>query len=146
MTDQSYTASFLVDKTPQEVFDAVNDVRGWWGEDIEGCNDKVGDEFTYRVGDIHYSKLEVIERVPGEKIAWRVLDNRMNFVSDQTEWVGTTISFEISPNGDQTEVRFTHDGLVRRYECFDVCSDAWGSLMRHSLPSLITTGKGYPYR
>ncbi len=146
MTDQSYTASFLVDQSPREAFEAVNDVRGWWGEDVKGSNAKVGEVFTYRVRDVHYSRLEVVERVPNEKVAWRVLENHMNFVGDQTEWVGTTIVFEIAPKGDRTEVRFTHQGLVPPDECYEVCSDAWRSLMRDSLPALIATGKGHPYR
>lgn len=145
MSAQSYTASFLVDRTPREAFDAINNVRGWWGEDVEGSNDNVGDEFTYRVRDIHYSRLKVTERIPDERVAWLVLENHMNFVTDQTEWVGTTISFEVLPKGDQTEVRFTHVGLVPPYECYEVCSDAWGFLMRDSLPSLINTGLGHPY-
>jgi hypothetical protein len=142
----NFTTSFAVSQTPTEVFDAINNVRGWWGEDVEGSNDKVGDEFRYRVQDIHYSKLRVIERISNEKVVWLVLDNHMNFVEDQTEWVGTTISFEIASKGDQTEVRFAHEGLVPQYECFDVCSNAWGSLMHSSLPSLITTGTGQPYK
>jgi hypothetical protein len=141
-----FTTSFVVSQAPTEVFDAINNVRGWWGEDVEGSNEKVGDEFTYRVQDIHYSKLRVIELNPNEKVVWLVLDNRMNFVEDQAEWVGTTISFEIASKGDQTEVRFAHQGLVPEYECFGVCSNAWGSLMHSSLPSLITTGTGQPYK
>lgn len=144
MTDKSYTTSFVVDNGPKEVFDAINNVPGWWGE-VEGSNDKVGDEFTYRFRDIHVSKLKVIELVPNERVAWLVLDNYMNFVTDQTEWVGTTIRFEISGNRDRTTVRFTHEGLVRPYECYEVCSDAWGSLIHTSLPTLIASGKGQPY-
>lgn len=146
MAEQSYARSFVVDKSPKEAFDAINDVRGWWGEDVQGSNDKVGDEFTYRVGDVHFSRLKVVERVPNEKVAWRVLENHMNFVTDQTEWVGTTITFEISRKGEKTEVQFRHVGLVEPFECFEVCSDAWGSLMRNSLPSLIRTGRGFPYK
>ena len=141
----SFTTSFVVDQSPKEVFDAINNPRGWWGKDIEGSNDSVDDEFTYRVKDIHYSKIKVIELIPNEKVVWLVLDNRMNFVDDQSEWVGTKISFEIAAKGDQTQVRFAHLGLVPEYECFDVCSNAWGSLMHRSLPSLITTGTGQPY-
>jgi uncharacterized protein YndB with AHSA1/START domain len=141
-----YTASFTVDRSPEEVFDAINDVRGWWGEDVEGSNDHVGDEFTYRVQDIHYSKLRVIELVPNQKVVWLVLENHMNFVEDQSEWVGTKIDFEIVRTGDQTQVRFTHVGLIPQHECFEICSDAWGSLLSHSLPSRITTGTGHPYK
>jgi Activator of Hsp90 ATPase homolog 1-like protein len=141
-----FTTSFVVDQTSEKVFDAINNVRGWWGEDVEGSNDKVGDEFTYRVQDIHNSKLRVIELIPNEKVVWLVLDNHMNFVEDQTEWVGTTINFEIGRKGDQTEVRFAHLGLIPQHECFSVCSNAWGSLMHGSLPRLITTGTGQPYK
>ena len=55
-----------------------------------------------------------------------------------------TSSFEIARKGDKTEVRFTHFGLVPAYECFNVCSDAWGKYIRGSLRDLITTGKGQP--
>ena len=70
----------------------------------------------------------------------------MNYVADQTEWVGTTISFEVAEKGDQTEVRFAHLGLLPQFECFSVCSNAWSSLMGSSLPSLIATGTGHPYK
>ena len=141
-----FTASFVVDQAPKEVFDAINNVRGWWGEDVQGHSAKVGDEFTYRLRDIHYSTLRVVESIPDEKVTWLVLDNHFNFVQDQSEWVGTTISFEIARKGDQTEVRFAHRGLVPEHECYDVCSNAWGSLLHSSLPKLITTGTGQPYR
>lgn len=140
-----FTIAFAMDNSPQEVFDAINDVRGWWGEDVDGDNSKVGDEFTYRVRDIHYSKLRVIELVPNEKVVWLVVDNHMSFVEDQTEWVGSTIAFELRPTGTRTEVRFTHRGLEPDDECFDICSKAWTSLLHASLPSLITTGVGHPY-
>lgn len=141
-----FSTTFLVDKTPEEVFWAINNVRGWWGEDVQGSNDKIGDEFTYRVQDIHYSRLRVIDLVSNERVVWLVVDNRMKFVEDQTEWVGTKISFEIVPKDGHTEVRFAHIGLEAGYECFDVCSTAWSSLMHSSLPSLITTGAGHPYK
>jgi hypothetical protein len=144
MTD--YTISFTVDQSPGDVFDAINNIRGWWGEDVQGSNSSVGDEFTYRVQDVHYCRLKVTELVPAEKVTWLVLENYMTFVEDQTEWVGTTISFEIRQSSHGTEVRFSHLGLKSQFECFDVCSNAWGSLMGISLPSLIRTGTGKPYR
>jgi hypothetical protein len=52
--------------------------------------------------------------------------------------------FEISKRGNKTEIRFTHQGLVPAYECFDVCSNAWGSYVNGSLRNLIATGKGKP--
>ena len=142
---EGYTTSFLVDRSAREVFEAVNNVRGWWGPNVEGGNDEVGEEFTYRVPGVHTCRLRVVERVPDEKVVWLVLENHLSFVEDQSGWTGTSISFEIHGGADGTEVRFAHLGLLPEHECYEVCSDAWGSLMHHSLPSLINTGVGHGY-
>ena len=63
---------------------------------------------------------------------------------DKSEWKGTDVVFEIAKKGDKTEVHFTHVGLVPAYECYGVCSDAWGSYITGSLRDLIATGKGQP--
>ncbi|MDA4115065.1 MAG: SRPBCC domain-containing protein [Thaumarchaeota archaeon] len=144
MKSQNYTTAFTVDQTPKEAFDAINNVRGWWSGNIEGSTDKLGDEWTYRYEDIHYSKQRITELVPGKKVAWLVLDSALNFVEDKDEWNGTKITFEISKKGDKTEVRFTHAGLVPAYECYGACSNAWGSYINGSLRKLITKGKGQP--
>jgi hypothetical protein len=144
MKDQNLTISFTVDQTPDVAFAAINNVRGWWTgkPGIEGSTDTLGDEFTYRYDPHHYSKQKITEFTPGKKVVWLVLDGRLDFVQDKSEWTGTTIVFEIARRGDKTEVRFTHVGLVPKTECFNACSDAWGSYIRGSLRNLITTGPG----
>jgi|SRR5580704_10757233 hypothetical protein len=66
------------------------------------------------------------------------------FTEDKTEWKDTKIVFDVSEKGGKTEIHFTHLGLVPEYECFSVCSNAWGSYINGSLRSLIATGKGHP--
>jgi hypothetical protein len=144
MNDTNYTTTFTVEQTPKEVIAAINNVRGWWSEEIEGSTDKLGDEFTYRYEDIHICKIKVTDSVPGKKVVWFVLDNYFNFTENKNEWKGTEMTFEVSEKGDQTEVRFTHLGLVPEYECFDICSDSWGTYINGSLRSLIATGEGQP--
>jgi hypothetical protein len=144
MNNQNFSATISVNKTPQEAFDAINNVRGWWSENITGGTDKLGDEFIYRYKDVHYCKIRIAELIPGKKVVWHVLDNRFNFTKDESEWKGTDVIFEISKHGNETEIRFTHRGLVPEYECFDVCSNAWGSYIHGSLRSLMTIGKGSP--
>ena len=141
---KDFATVFTVDQTPREVFAAINNVRGWWSTSIEGGTSTVGDEFTYHYENVHRCKLRIVESIPGKKVVWLVLDNFFNFTRDKTEWKGTKISFEVSTKGKKTELRFTHLGLVPEYECFDVCSNAWGSYIKGSLRSLITTGKGKP--
>jgi hypothetical protein len=146
MSDQNYTTSFTVDQSPEEVFAAVNNVRGWWSEEIEGSTDKLGAEFEFHYQDLHHSTQKITEWVPGQRVVWHVLDSRLNFVQDKTEWKGTDIVFEITRKNDRTELRFTHAGLVPAFECYGECSDAWGFHINHSLFVLITTGKGEPNR
>ena len=144
MNDQHFTTTFMVDQTPEEAIGAIKNVRGWWSEEIEGSTDKLGDEFTYRYKDVHSCKMKLIEVIPHKKVVWLVVDNYFNFTEDKSEWKGTRITFEVSEKDNQTEIRFTHLGLVPEYECFDICSNAWGSYMNGSLRTLITTGKGQP--
>jgi hypothetical protein len=143
MSDRNFTTRFTVDQSPQAVIAAINNVRGWWSEGIEGESSKVGDRFTHSVLDLHRCDIAVTEMVPGKKVAWRVLDNYFSFTKDATEWKGTTIVFEIARIGDKTELTFTHVGLVPEYECYDICHDGWTTYIR-SLRDLITTGKGEP--
>jgi len=142
----SFAAAFSVDKTPDEVFRSINNVRGWWSEDIQGGTSQAGDEFIYRYQDAHRCRIKVTELVPGKRVAWRVLDNYFDFTQDKAEWKDTEIHFEISARDGKTEIRFTHVGLVPEYECFDVCANSWAFYLYTSLRALIRTGHGVPNR
>lgn len=144
MNNQNFTVSFLVDQTPQEAFQAINNVYGWWTENVVGSSVKLNDEFEVYFEDVHYSKQKLIEVVPGKRVVWRVTDSKLNFIQDKTEWTNTEISFDISKKGDKTEIRFTHIGLAPEVECYDACSSAWSDYITNSLRKLITTGKGKP--
>jgi hypothetical protein len=139
MKDRNFSTTILVDKTPDEVFSAINNVSGWWtgNPGVEGSTNKLGDEFTYRYEPHHVSKQRIIELIPGKKVVWRVVDGCINFVKDKTEWNGTTITFDIAQKDGKTELRFTHDGLTPGIECFDGCSDAWSSYIKGNLRDLI---------
>ncbi|HET6994268.1 MAG TPA: SRPBCC domain-containing protein [Chitinophagaceae bacterium] len=143
MKTSDLTITLLVDNTPEEVFNAINNVRGWWtGEPgVEGNTEKLNDEFTYRYKDIHYSKQKVTELIPGKKVVWLITDSKLNFIKDKDEWTGTKIGFEISGKGNQTQVRFTHVGLAPGIECYHDCSNAWSSYINNSLRSFITKDK-----
>lgn len=141
MNNQDFTTSFLVDQTPQEVFDAINNVRGWWSGEIKGTTGTIGSEFTYSYKDVHRSKQKITELIPGKKIVWYVTDAYLSFVPDKDEWKGTRIIFEITKKGDKTEVRFTHSGLTPKFVCYGDCSNAWEKLINDNLRGLIVSGK-----
>lgn len=144
MISPNFMTSFSVDRTPEEVLDAIKNVRGWWSEAVEGSTDRPGEEFTYHYQDAHRCRIKVVEVIPRQRIVWQVLENYFSFTEDKAEWTGTKLIFEIARKGAETEVRFTHQGLVPEYECYGVCSNAWGTYINGSLRRLITTGKGSP--
>jgi len=136
----NFTIDLLVDKSPEEAFNAINDVRSWWSDGVEYFDD----EFVYRYKDMHYSRQKLAEIIPGKKVVWLVTDSSLNFLNKKDEWTGTKVIFDITKQGDKTRVLFTHEGLVPEVECYSACSKGWTHYVKGSLFELITTGKGQP--
>lgn len=141
MKTNDFTTTIRVDKTPTEVFNAINQPQNWWSGEFTGSAEKLNDEFTYRYKDLHYSKQRVVEMMPNKKVVWLVTESQLNFIEDKNEWNGTKIIFEIVEKGDKTQVRFIHEGLVPQVECYDACEGAWTDLIQQSLFNFIITGE-----
>jgi uncharacterized protein YndB with AHSA1/START domain len=138
MSSQNFQSTIIVEQSPDEVFAAIINPANWWTGQIDGSAGQVGDEFSYRYGDVHYSKQKITELDPGKQ----VVDSYLSGPEDPNEWTGTEISFDITTNDGQTELRFSHLGLIPDFECFESCSSAWGFYINGSLRRLITTGEG----
>ncbi|MFN8077913.1 MAG: SRPBCC domain-containing protein [Kineosporiaceae bacterium] len=132
MQPDSYTATFVVDRTPEEVLDAVLDVPSWWTGEVSGPTREVGDEFEYRYPDMHVSRQRVLEAGP-RRVRWLVTTATLTFVEASGEWAGTEIVFDLEPEAGGTRVTFTHDGLVPALQCWDACSQGWESLALSAL-------------
>src|SRR5436190_14953796 len=137
MSTKDLTYTLLVDQSPMEAFNAITNVRGWWSEEIEGGTAKAGDEFTYRYEDVHFCKIQLTEVIPGKKVVWFVKYNYFKFTKDISEWTGTEVVFDISEKDGKTQIVFTHKGLTPEFECYGVCSNAWGQYFNVSLRDLI---------
>lgn len=144
MENKDFTSTIMVDKNALQASEAIKNFRGWWSEDIEGETDKVGATFFYHYQDVHLCRIRFVEEIPGKKLVYQVLDNEFSFTKDKTEWVDTRLIFELSVEGNQTRITFTHQGLVPEYECYNVCHDAWTGFIQKSLKEYINTGKGQP--
>lgn len=144
MSAQDFTTTIIVDQSPEEVFKAIQNVRGWWSEEIEGKTANLNDEFKYHYEDVHRCKIKLIEVILNQKIVWLIEENYFSFTKDDTEWTNTKAVFDISEKDNKTQLTFTHIGLVPEYECYEVCKGGWTNYIQNSLKKLIETGKGEP--
>lgn len=144
MSTKDYAITFTVTQSPEEVFSAITNVRGWWSEEIVGKTDGLGALFTFQYRDLHRTTQKITELVPGKRVSWRIVESDIGFVVDRAEWLGTDVVFEVTRKGNRTELRFEHIGLVPAIECYEGCSGAWDFYVGKSLRALITTGKGQP--
>jgi len=143
---KDFSISFNVDQPPETVYVAINNVRGWWHETIDGRTDRLGEEWIFHNEPIHVSSFRIVEMVPNQRVRWLVLGTDLSFVRDKTEWIGNEVVFDIVRKDPKTDVTFTQIGLVPEYECHDICSGAWTGYVKGSLRALIITGTGAPTR
>ena len=76
MDNKNYATSLVVDQSPKEVFDAINNVRGWWSINIEGNTTTEGDEFVYFYKEVHISKMKIVALDPFKKVEWSILPKK----------------------------------------------------------------------
>jgi len=146
MKNKNFTTTLLVDQTPEEVFDSIRNVRGWWSgyysEEIKGDTEKLNDEFSFRAGDgVHYSKQKLVEVIPNKKVVWLITESDLSFLEKKDEWTGTKVIFDISTKDNKTQLVFTHDGLNPDIECYNACAPAWSQYLQNKLLPLIINSK-----
>ena len=158
MSNTEYlTATMTVDQTPEQVFEAITNVRGWWNENLVGDTAAPHDEFVFTDDSTHpgeaaqartgirFARFQLTEVVPGQRVVWHVVDSDLTFIDDRDEWTDTNVIFDITTDAQGTTLHFTHEGLTAAESaCFEACSRGWTFYITRSLPQLITTGAGQP--
>jgi uncharacterized protein YndB with AHSA1/START domain len=123
--------------SPEKVYDTlttVDGLAGWWTDDTKGVAEVGGVlQFRFPAGGFD---MEVIEQRPSEHVKWKVVDGPQ-------EWVGTTIDWQLRPEGDNTILLFKHQGWKEPVEFMHHCSTKWATYLM-SLKSLVETGDGAP--
>ena len=123
--------------TPERVYDAIATaagVRNWWTRDVvlEPTVGAVGEFGFYDrrfVAEVRVERLE-----PAKHVGWLPLGG---------PWTGTTISFDMRPDGSDTILAFAHRGFAGAGEDFARPNTRWGYYLL-SLKSFLETGSGTP--
>jgi hypothetical protein len=105
----SYSVAIELSKSPAEVFDHLIDLSKWWPEGFEGDSLQINSEFIFKTGASHYSKNKVVEFVPTRKIIWLTTESLRK--TDNFDWTGTKMIFELTPKNDGTLLTSTYKVL-----------------------------------
>lgn len=139
---ESFTARIEVAKLSHDVFNCIKDVPKWWSKDFEGSSRKLNDEFIIHHPNAHYSKQKLVEVTPNKKMVWLVTDSTLHWIQkDKQEWTNTKMIFDLCDDNGKTILHFTHEGLVPKKECYEMCSKGWSMVIKDQLFNYISNGK-----
>ncbi len=114
LTTTIYSVAIELAESPNEVFNHLINLKRWWPEDFEGENIKLNSEFRFGTGDSHYSNNKVVEFVPDKKLVWLTTESLRK--TDNFDWTGTKMIFEITPEHGKTILKLTYDGVIPENE------------------------------
>jgi uncharacterized protein YndB with AHSA1/START domain len=112
----------------------IEGLAGWWTTDTRGSS-AVGGIIEFRFGGGGID-MKVLELVPDQRVVWQV-------AAGPAEWLGTTVSFDLTQEGDWALIRFKHQGWKEPVDFMHHCTTKWGVFLL-SLKALLESGKGSP--
>jgi uncharacterized protein YndB with AHSA1/START domain len=124
---------------PEKIFELLSTDSGlsqWWTNVVSGAGE-VGSVIAFRFGE-GGPDFSVAELVPNRLVRWKHHGNMPE------QWMGTEVLFEISEDGDQSLVRFTHANWKETTDFLAHCSTKWAVFLL-SLKDALELGKGRPY-
>jgi len=125
-----------IEAAPQRVFSALtqrDEITQWWAYEAR-VQPEVGSlgEFRFREGAF-VMQLEVAELDQNKKVRW--MPRQV-----PPQWAGTSVTWQLTPVHNGTQLLFTHDGFAQIDE---QAGKAWVYFLA-SLKSYLETGKGTP--
>lgn len=138
--DTTYTVAIEVSKSPTEVFNFITNLSQWWVEEFNGEKLKLNSEFELKVGEGHHSKNKVLEFIPNKKFVWVTTESLRT--SDNFDWTGTKMIFELSQTNKGTQITFTYDGVIFEKDqdkLKEICDYCIKDLLYNRLESFTTT-------
>jgi len=109
----------------------------WWTRDGVLGDSKEGSTVEFYFGQPEPAAVMEVTRLdPDGQVRW-------SCVGGADEWVGTKLTFELTPKDDETVVLFTHADWQDPSDFMAHCSARWAYFLL-SLKSLVEAGKGTP--
>ncbi len=130
----------VVSAALDQVYSAIATKGGlsdWWTRDGVRGESKEGSKIEFYFGQPEPAAVMEVTRLdPDGQVSW-------SCVGGAEEWVGTKLSFTLTPKDDETVVLFTHADWRDPSDFMAHCSARWAYFLL-SLKSLVETGKGTP--
>ena len=125
---------------PRQVYEKRATTAGlseWWTRDVDG-DAKPGGAIRFFFGQPEPAAvMEVVALEADRHVGWRC-------VTGPDEWVGTTLTFDLTASGEETVVLFTHGDWRQPVEFMHHCSTKW-ALFLLGLKTGFESGKATPY-
>jgi len=121
-----------------EIFATPEGIASWWTLDGVKGESKEGSTLSFYFGDPDPAAVMEVTRLQADgHVGW-------SCVQGAEEWVGTTISIDLTQDGDQTVVMFEHAQWRRPTDFMAHCSARWAYFLL-SAKSVLETGSGTPF-
>jgi uncharacterized protein YndB with AHSA1/START domain len=124
--------------TPDRLYEAITTQKGfagWWTPQVK-AEPTVGalNEFHFE-GTILKFRVNKLENA--RRVGW-------SSVQVPSDWEGTQVLFDITPQDDTVNLRFSHSGFASTGGSFGVTSYSWAQYLR-SIKLFLETGEGEPF-
>jgi uncharacterized protein YndB with AHSA1/START domain len=137
----SIKEKLIVRGSNPKVFEALTDqagYTGWWSKDCQ-IGRQVGEESKLKFnkeGTIVNMRFRIDEIGPTRSVRWTCVAH------DMPSWIGTTLQWNLAPEGDFTEVAFEHGGW--KGDAPEPVVQGWRHFLGR-LRSYVETGQGQPW-
>lgn len=125
--------------SPGKVYEALTEEKGlsgWWTPETK-AKPEVNSIARFAFGPTYFKEMKITKLEPNSKVEWQC-------ITGYEDWIGTTVTFELTPNDKGTALILRHEGWKEYTPAVATCSYDWAMFLR-SLRLLCETGQGRPY-
>ena len=130
-----------INAAPESIYQALTTAEGirqWWTRDADLGSEIGGTgEFRFSYEGTVVTQVSIEELTPPARVGWKTIS------SFRPEWEGTTITFDLRPEGSGTVLSLAHRGFAQADEGYVLTTTGWGYYLV-SLQQYLETGKGAP--